>query len=164
MGTITKAIGYKGELNLFLDTDEPDAYKNLESIFIEQNGLLVPFFLEKAQIHRNQHLRILIEDFPEPERLIGRNVFLPLSTLPKLGADKFYYHEIIGFTAKDTTDKSIGKIKEVRDTSAQELLVIETPESKEILVPLIDEWIIKVDKKNKLFVLDLPSGLLEVFI
>lgn len=44
LGTITKAIGYKGELNLFLDTDEPETYQNLESIFVEQHGLLVPFF------------------------------------------------------------------------------------------------------------------------
>ena len=50
LGTITKAHGYKGELNVHLDTDEPQAYKNLESIFIEKNGLLIPFFLKKSQI------------------------------------------------------------------------------------------------------------------
>ena len=162
LGTITKAIGYKGELNLFLDTDEPETYKNLESIFVEQNGLLVPFFLKKAELQRGQHLRILIEDFDQPERLIGRQVFLPLSTLPKLEGDKFYYHEIIDFSVT-AGGKQIGKVKEVRDTTAQVLVVVQTPEEKEILIPLIDEWLGKVNRSEKSISFNLPEGFLEVF-
>lgn len=162
LGTITKAIGYKGELNLFLDTDEPETYKNLESIFVEQNGLLVPFFLKKAELQRGQHLRILIEDLDQSERLIGRQVFLPLSTLPRLEGDKFYYHEIIDFTVK-VNDKPIGKIKEIRDTSAQVLVVVFTVEGKEILIPLIDEWLSEVNRTEKSISFNLPEGFLEVF-
>ena len=162
LGTITKAIGYKGELNLFLDTDEPEIYQNLESIFVEQNGLLVPFFLKKAELQRTQHLRILIEDFNEPERLIGRQVFLPLSTLPKLEGNKFYYHEIVDFTVI-TNSKEVGKVKEIRDTAAQVLVVVQTPEQREILIPLIDEWLLEVNRTEKSISFELPEGFLEVF-
>lgn len=163
LGTITKAIGYKGELNLFLDTDEPEMYKNLESILVEQHGLLVPFFLKKAELHRRQHLRIIVEDCPEPEKLIGKEVYLPLSTLPPLKGNKFYYHEIIGFSAC-IEDMEIGIVKTVRDTVAQDLVVIETPNSREILIPLIDEWLHSVDRKHKQINFhNLPEGFLEVF-
>lgn len=163
LGTIIKAHGYKGELNIHLDTDEPQTYQNLESIFIERNGLLVPFFLQKAQLHKGNHLRIMIEDFDEPESLIGRDIYLPLSTLPKLEGNAFYYHEVVGFQVLHDRSEVIGEIKSVRDTSAQDLFEITSPVQKEILIPVIDEWIVEVNRSEKTIILDLPEGLLEVF-
>lgn len=164
LGTITKAHGYKGELNVHLDTDEPEYYKNLESIFIERNGLLVPFFLKKAQIHRGQHLRIILEDFDEPETLIGREVYLPLTTLPPLEGNKFYYHEVVGFTIIDANSNSeIGEVTFVRDTTSQDLFEVTNKSGKEILVPVIDSWIQKVDRENKIIYMQLPEGLIDVF-
>lgn len=163
LGTITKAHGYKGELNVHLDTDEPQAYKNLESVFIEQNGLLVPFFLKKAQLHKNNHLRIMLEDFDEPESLIGRAIYLPLSTLPKLEGNKFYYHEVIGYKVLSIDNQSVGIIQSVRDTTSQDLFEILSDDEKEILIPVIDDWILKVDRKEKTITVDLPDGLLDVF-
>lgn len=161
LGTITKTHGYKGELNLFLDTDEPEKYKNLESIFIERNGLLVPFFLEKAQLHRNHHLRIIIEDWKEPEQLVGREVYLPLNTLPPLEGNQFYYHEVLGFEILDGK-KSVGKIIGIRN-GMQDLFEIKSPEEIEILIPIIDDWIKEVDRNSKKITTQLPDGLIEVF-
>lgn len=163
LGTITKAHGYKGELNVHLDTDEPQAYKNLESIFIEKNGLLIPFFLKKAQLHKGNHLRILIEDFDDPNSLIGRDIYLPLSSLPKLDKNKFYYHDIIGFKTIDSDNQLIGEIVNVRDTTAQDLFEITSSDGKEILIPIIDKWIVDVNYDKKTIKLDLPDGLLDIF-
>ena len=162
LGTVTKAHGYKGELNVHLDTDEPYAYKNLESIFIEKNGLLVPFFLKKAQIHKDNHLRILIEDFDDPETLIGRKVYLPLSTLPALEGNKFYYHEVKGWKVFTIDGTEVGEISDVRDTTSHDLFEI-TAGERQILIPVIDEWIKKVDKNEKTITVEIPDGLLDVF-
>lgn len=163
LGTITKAHGYKGELNVHLDTDEPQAYKNLESIFIEKNGLLIPFFLKKSQIHKENHLRILIEDFEDPNSLIGRDIYLPLSSLPKLEKNKFYFHDILEYQVVTSDDKEIGFVKNVRDTTAQDLFEIISPEGREILIPVIDQWILEVDHNKKTIKLELPDGLLDLF-
>lgn len=163
MGTITKAHGYKGELNVHLDTDQPAYYKNLESVFIEKNGLLVPFFLTKAQLHKKNHLRIIIEDFEDPNSLIGRDLYLPLSTLPPLKGNKFYFHEVVGYKMVDDQNTEIGEITFVRDTTSQDLFEVLNQSGKTILVPIIDEWIIEVDRENKKIRMQLPEGLVEVF-
>ena len=163
LGTITKAHGYKGELNVHLDTDEPESYQNLESVLIEKNGLLVPFFLTKAKLHKGNHLRIMLEDFDDPESLIGRAIYLPLSTLPKLEGNKFYYHEVVGFKVITDDDIEVGTIEHVRDTNAQDLFEIKSNDNREILIPVIDEWILKIDRKEKSISVNLPDGLLEVF-
>lgn len=162
LGTITKAHGFKGELNVHLDTDEPSLYQNLESVFIEQNGLLVPFFLTKAKLHRGTHLRIILEDFDTPESLIGRDLYLPLTTLPKLDGNKFYYHEVIGFKVLNV-NVEIGKITHIRDTTAQDLFEINSLGNKELLIPIIDAWITKVDRESNQIIMNLPEGLLDVF-
>lgn len=163
LGTITKAHGYKGELNVHLDTDEPNAYRNLESIFIEKNGLLVPFFLKKAQIHKGNHLRIMIEDFDDPESLIGRSIYLPLSTLPELDENQFYYHEVKNYSMLTEEGVVVGEIVNVRDTTAQDLFEVNSPDGKEILIPVIDEFIVSVDHNKKNITVSLPDGLLDIF-
>ena len=99
LGKITRKHGLSGNLILKLDTDQPEIYKKLESIFVEINGLLVPFFIEKIIWSKQDSLNILFKNSSEAlvEQLIGKNVFLPLSTLPKLSGNQFYYHEVIGF-------------------------------------------------------------------
>ncbi|MXV37628.1 16S rRNA processing protein RimM [Flavobacteriaceae bacterium Ap0902] len=163
LGTITKAHGYKGELNVHLDTDEPELYQDLESVFIEKNGLLVPFFLTKAQLHKKNHLRIILEDFDDPTSLIGREIYLPLSTLPPLEGNKFYYHEVVGFQVINADDNLIGEITHVRDTTSQDLLEVLTPTETTVLIPLIDDWIVEVDRENNVLRMDLPKGLTDVF-
>lgn len=163
LGTITKAHGYKGELNVHLDTDEPNAYRNLESIFIEKNGLLVPFFLKKAKLHKGNHLRIVIEDFDEPESLIGRSIYLPLESLPELDDDQFYYHEIKNYSMLTEEGILVGEIMGVRDTTAQDLFEINSPDGKEILIPVIDEFIVSIDHNKKTITVSLPDGLLDIF-
>lgn len=164
LGTITKKIGYQGDLNLFLDTDEPENYINLESILIEKDGLLVPFFLTKAELHRNTHLKIHLKDVDEPERFIHRDVFLPLSTLPPLSGQRFYFHEIIGLPAIDENQNRIGEVSDVIDSQTQALCVIKNDEDKEILIPLIDEFIIAFNREKQYIQFQVPEGLLDIFL
>lgn len=164
MGTITKKHGYKGELNLHLDTDEPEMYNNLESIFVENSGLLIPFFLKKAKIHKGNNLRIILEDFDNPESLIGRNSYLPLSTLDKLSGNKFYFHEVLGFNIISEVGYNIGEIVYVRDTNSQDLFEVINSKGQEILIPVIDDWILNVNRLDSTITMKLPDGLLDIFI
>ena len=62
LGKIVKKYSFKGELLAKLDTDQPDIYENLDAIFIEVNGTLIPFFIEKSQLHKSDLLRLKFED------------------------------------------------------------------------------------------------------
>ena len=166
LGKIAKKFSFKGEVLVFLDTDEPEMYEDLESMFVEFNGQLVPFFIENASIHRTKFLRVLFEDMNSEEdadRIIGCEVYLPLSMLPKLEGDKFYFHEIIGFEVQDQRLGFIGNITAVNDSNAQTLFEIEYNDMQ-ILVPMIDEFIIKLDRENKTIHLNTPDGLVDLYI
>lgn len=90
-------------------------------------------------------------------------VYLPLSFLPKLEGDKFYYHEVIGFTIVDATFGEVGVIKAINDTTAQALFEIDR-NGTEILIPMNDEFIDKVDRNAKQILVTTPEGLIELYL
>ncbi len=98
LGKITRKHGLAGNVVLKLDTDQPEMYKKIEGIFVEINGLLVPFFIEKQQWLKGDTKLISFKNSTEAmvEQAVNKNVYLPLSTLPKLTGKSFYYHEVIG--------------------------------------------------------------------
>lgn len=165
VGKITKPHGFKGNLIVHLETDEPELYENMESVFIETNGMLVPFFFEFAQVHGNNKLLVKFEDVSaeEAERLVNKELYLPLDTLPELEGNDFYYHEIIGFTLYDQTNTEIGVIQSINDSTAQALFELEF-EGKQILIPIVDEWILEVDRENQAILVNVPDGLIDLYL
>lgn len=166
LGKIVKKYSFKGELLVKLDTDEPELFTEMESVFVEQRKNLIPFFIEESSLHKSELLRVRFEDVANEEEanaLIGAHLYLPLEFLPELTGNKFYYHEIIGFTAEDESFGKIGEITGVNDTTSQALFEIDR-EGTEILIPMIDHFIKNVDRENKTILLDVPEGLIEMYL
>ena len=93
LGKVVKKYSFKGELLIKLDTDEPEHYENLDALFISVRNNLIPFFVEHAQLHKSNLLRVALEDVnseEEADHLIKSEVYLPLAALPKLEGNKFY--------------------------------------------------------------------------
>ncbi len=167
LGKIVKPYGRKGELLAKLDTDEPEMYEGMESVFLEMKGELVPFFIENSNLHKSHLLRMKFEDvdtIEQAEELVGRRMFLPLSDLPELTGNDFYYHEIKGFTATDKNLGLLGTIQDVNEYAAQPYFIIKHESGKEILVPIHDDFILKVDRKKKDILLNIPDGLVNIYL
>ncbi|MGG8495323.1 ribosome maturation factor RimM [Tenacibaculum sp. TC6] len=166
LGKIVKKHSFKGEVVIKLDTDEPDLYGNLESVFVDLGNNLVPFFIEKSSLSRGTMLRLKFEGVDseeDAEAILRSDIYLPLNLLPELTGDKFYFHEVIGFKIVDATFGEVGQLKEINDTSAQPLFVVDR-DGKDVFIPMIDDFIKKVDKKNKTIEVTTPEGLISLYI
>lgn len=166
LGKIVSKYSFKGELLIKLDTDEPDLYDELDSVFIDLRNNLVPFFIEASQLHKSDLLRVRFEDVDteaDADALIKSDVYLPLEFLPKLEGNQFYFHEVIGFTVEDVNYGTVGTIVSVNDSTAQALFEIER-NGIEILIPVNDAFIVKVDRTNKIIEVDTPQGLIDLYI
>ncbi|MBZ9787085.1 ribosome maturation factor RimM [Psychroflexus sp. CAK57W] len=166
LGHIVSKFSFKGELQIKLDTDEPELYENLESIFVDYRNKLIPFFVEKSNLQKSNLLRVKLEEVDEEadaDDLLKRDVYLPLSQLPKLGPDQFYYHEIIGFKAVDEVHGEIGSINFVNDQSMQALFFIDF-NGREIIIPVHDKFIQKIDKEEQVIYFKTPEGLIDMYL
>ena len=166
LGKIVTKYSFKGELLIKLDTDQPELYENLDAMFIEVRNTLIPFFIESSQLHKSDLLRVQFEDVTteaDADALLKSDVYLPLEFLPKLDGNKFYFHEVIGFTVEDINYGTVGSIVSINDSTAQALFEIEN-EGREILIPMNDEFIEKVDRKNKTILVRTPEGLIDLYL
>ena len=166
LGKVAKKYSFKGEVLVYLDTDEPELYTELESMFVEINGHLVPFFIERSSLHREKFLRTQFEDMDSEEiadTIVGKDVYLPLTMLPKLEGNKFYYHEVVGFDAIDRRLGNFGTILRISDNGVQALFEVQKDDAV-ILIPLIDEFIKEVNRENKSILFNTPEGLIDLYI
>ena len=134
--------------------------------FIEYNKNLVPFFIDKSSIHRDKFLRVKFEDVDtelDADNMKNLEVYLPLTMLPKLEGTKFYFHEIIGFKVTDQRLGDIGTVHAILDNAAQPIFEIFKGQ-KQVLVPMIDSFIIEVNRKEKELVLNTPIGLVDLYL
>ncbi len=166
LGKIVKKYSFKGELLAKLDTDEPNLYDGLDAIFIDLKDNLVPFFIESSQLHKSNLLRLKLEDIDteaDAEALLKTELYLPLELLPKLEGNTFYFHEVIGFKIIDKTFGEVGILKSINDSTAQALFEIDR-NGIEILIPMNDKFILKVDRKHQCIEVNTPEGLIDLYL
>ncbi len=166
LGKIVKTLVYKGNLVFFFDVDDISYYKDLEAVFVNISDELIPFAIGGLQIRDNKTAFVKIEDIDDEEEAIaltGKDLYLPLSYLPPLTGKKFYFHEVTGFNVIYKNDGNIGKIDSFIEQAAQALFVIKNGE-KEILIPVSDEIIEKIHRKNKTIEIKAPEGLIDIYI
>lgn len=166
LGKIVSKYSFKGEVLVKLDTDDPEIYENIESVFVSLGNNLVPFFIKRCRLHKSDLLRIDFEEVKsesDADRIMRAALYLPLTLLPKLTGNKFYYHEVIGFDMVDDVHGNIGVIQSINDTTAQALFEVQK-EDKQLLIPMNDDIITKVDREHKTIHVSTPDGLVGLYL
>jgi 16S rRNA processing protein RimM len=156
---VIKKHGLKGDVKIILSSPLP---KKLESIFVEIDNRLVPFFIESISILHDQAI-LKFEDIDSPEKadqLTQNRVFLPLSIRPKSQSKRPNSSELIGFSVYFNSHR-LGIVSDINQHTLNPLLVVKNEES-ELLIPINDYFIKKVDRKLKKVMVELPDGFLEI--
>ena len=164
-GKITKTHGLKGELTVKLDVANPEDFKDLRYLMIEDRGNLIPYFIENQKINGDKMI-IQLQDVKKVEQAVafmGKAVFLPNEFMPELEDDDFYYKEIVGFKMIDALKGEIGEISDVLEYPTQAVIQV-MKDGKEILIPIHDDIIQKVDKKAKILTVKAPEGLIDMYL
>lgn len=166
LGKITKPHGLKGEVIFWLDVDVPEEYAYLETVLLELKGDLVPYIIESIQIRGKKAIVKLdeVKSIEDTDSLINCNLYLPLDKLPELDGNSFYYHEIIGYRIYDLEEKrEIGTIKTVFEGPGHDMFSLEI-QDKEVLIPIVDEFLIHVNRLEKIVEMRIPHGLIDLYL
>ena len=164
LGYIQKTHGLRGDVSALIDADFPEDYQELESVLLNQNGSLVPFFITDLRIQGKTAIMSFedVDHITQAESLVGTEMWLPLDQLPPLEDGQFYFHDLIGFQFFNGA-KLIGPVKTVYQMSNSNLLAVEH-HGKEVLVPIQDEIMGDVDFDSQKIMGNLPEGLLDLYV
>jgi 16S rRNA processing protein RimM len=166
LGKIVRTFGSKGEVIFQIDSEIIDRIKKLESVFININENLVPFFIEHLERRPKNQAQVKLLDVDSTDDasiLAGCEFFIPIGLLPKQKSTQLYSFEIEGYTVVDAVRGETGTVTAVLEMPQQSLLAIEF-NGKEILVPIVDEIIRKIDRKKKEIHIEAPEGLIELYL
>lgn len=165
IGYITKTKGLKGELQLYFEFEDYQDL-DLDVIFLELNGKMVPFFVASHKLYENSTGLFYFDDVDHVDKaqpLVKKKAYLPLSKKPEREDDEFYYTDLKGFIAVDETLGELGEIIEVNEYPQQFVATV-TYQNKEILFPLNEDFIVEIDDEENILTLDLPEGLLDIYL
>ena len=166
LGKVTKPHSFKGEVVLWFDVDEPERYAEIDGFFVDTAAGLVPYFIESIRPHQDRFVARLegVEGEADALALAGSNLYLPLSALPELDDAQFYFHEVTGWEVHDeASNRTAGFVERVIEHGPYPLLETRL-EGKNILIPLPDHMDVHVDRMAKRLTLELPEGLLDVYL
>ena len=167
LGKITKPFSFKGEVVLWMDVDDKAAYMDVTTLWIPQQSILVPYAVESIKVNKDRFVVRLSDVNTEDQAkgLAGKDVWLPLSDMAPLPEGKFYFHEVQGWTAVDrASDEAVGTILHVVDQGAYPMLEVDFGEGNTGFIPLPEHVTIDVKRDAQTLVLDLPDGLLDVYL
>ncbi len=165
IGKLAASTGLKGELVLQHNLGAKTSFKGLEAIFIEEKkNNFIPYFIQSAKIRSENETVIKLEgvDVMEAARkLTPKEAWLTEDDFKKF-ASKSPTVSLLGFMMIDDEDNIIGEIIEVIEQPHQVLCTV-LFEGKEALIPIHEDSLDKIDKKNRKVYVTLPDGLLDIY-
>lgn len=165
IGYITKTKGLKGEVQLYFEYDEPSLL-DLDVVFADMNGKMVPFFVSVCKLQHNNTGNIYFDDIDHIDKaqpLLRKKIYLPLAKMPDRSEDDFTYNDLKGFIVSDETHGELGEILEINEYPQQFIATV-SYQNKEIMFPLNEDMIIEIDEDEETILVDLPEGLLDIYL
>lgn len=165
IGNLVAVHGLKGELLLKHELGKKTSLKGLRAIFVEEKkNSFLPWFIESAKIKSAEEVYIKLEGINTREaamKLAQKKVWLTETDFKKFAA-KFAPASLLGYTVINHNE-SLGEILELIEQPHQMLCRLEM-KGKEVLIPLHEDSLQKIDHKKKQVLVDLPEGLLEIYL
>ena len=140
---------------------KPQLFK-FRFLYIELDKKLTLFKISSLN-SKNIFLELKLDQINCKDKTIRfkKNVYAKKENIPLQNVDKLNLTEYLNFEVTDPNHENIGFINDIYNNKLQNLIEIKNKEKK-ILIPFVKNYIVKIDKKNKIVILDLPEGMLDL--
>lgn len=163
VGIISSTHGIRGEVKVFPTTDDPQRFKKLKNILLDSGKekrnmkiQSVKFFKQFVILKFEE-----IDDINDVEKYKGSGLYVTRDQAVKLKKDEYFIADLIGLTVTAEEEKLEGTLKDVMETGANDVYVIELTDGRELLLPAIKECVLSVDIEKGEMKIRLLDGLLD---
>lgn len=164
VGIISSTHGLKGEVKVFPTTDDAKRFKQLKQVILLKNSKEETLEVESVRFFKK--LVILkfkgIDDINDILPYKGESLYVTRDQAVPCEEDEYFIVDLIDLTVIDEEEKELGSIKEVIQTGANDVYVVQLQNGGECLIPAIKECILKIDLEDRLMQVHLLEGLLEL--
>ncbi len=164
VGVITSPHGVRGEVKVFPTTDDPGRFKTLKTVLLDTGKERIPLTIEGVKFFKNMVILKFKEysNINEIECYRQKDLLITRDQAVSLGPDEYFITDLIGLAVADEEGRKVGTLKDVLETGANDVYVIETPEGGELLLPAIEDCIRGVDLAAGTMTVHVLEGLREL--
>lgn len=163
VGIIASTHGIRGEVKVFPTTDDVNRFKKLKEVILDtgKEELLlkikgVKFFKQFAILKFEGY-----DNINDIEKYKGKSLYVERENAVRLQKDEYFIADLIGCRVVDEEEQDLGVLKDVLETGANDVYLVESPEGKELLFPAIRECVLKVDVEKQFIQVHVMPGLLD---
>ena len=164
VGVIVKTHGIRGEVKVYPTTDSPERFDDIEKVKLRQGKRVYEFQIEKARYQKN--LVILkfkgIDNINDVEQYRGAELWIDREDGADLKEGEYYIADIIGIEVITDDGTKLGTVKDVLETGANDVYIVERNGMKDLLIPAIKECILDVNIEENIMTVHLMDGLLDL--
>lgn len=163
VGVITSTHGVRGEVKVFPTTDDAKRFKTLKKVILDGRE---PLELSIEQVKFFKNMVILkfkgYDNINDVETWRQRDLLITRDQAVELKEDEYFITDLIGLTVVDEEEAVLGRVKDVLETGANDVYVVELTGGKELLLPAIKDCILNVDLEGGRMKVHVLDGLMDL--
>lgn len=162
VGIITSTHGIKGEVKVFPTTDDVSRFKQLKQVILDTGKEHIPLEIQGVKFFKQYAILKFkgIDNINDIEKYKKMPLLVNREHAVELGKDEYFIADMIGMKVQTEDDEVFGILKDVMETGANDVYVIESEKHGEVLVPAIHDCILSVDIEQRKMKIHLLEGLL----
>ena len=160
VGVISSTHGIRGEVKVFPTTDDPARFKKLKIVLLDTGKELTELEVQSVKFFKQFVILKLrgIDNINDIEIYKGKSLLVPREDAVELEENEYYIADLIGMEVV-TDEGEFGILRDVMETGANEVYIIDSKEHGEVLIPAIRDCILDVDVENRRMKIRLMDGL-----
>ena len=161
VGVISSTHGIRGEVKVFPTTDDPMRFKKLKKVLLDTGRERVELEVQSVRFFKQFAIVKFkgIDNINDIDRYKGKGLFVPREDAVPLGEDEYYIADLIGMEVF-TEDGHFGVVRDVMETGANEVYIVESDKHGEVLIPAIRQCVLDVNVEEKKMKIRLMDGLI----
>ena len=163
VGIITATHGLKGEVKVFPTTDDVKRFKRLREVILDTGKERIGLEVESVKFFKQFAIVKFkgIDDISAVEKYRKASILVTRENAVRLRKDEYFIADLMGLKVRDESDSEIGVLRDVMETGANDVYVIDLTDGRELLLPAIKQCVLEVDPKGGFMKIHILEGLLD---
>lgn len=162
VGVITAPHGVHGEVKVFPTTDDPRRFKKLKEVLLDTGKERIAMEIENVKFFKKFVILKFkgLDNMNDVERYRQKSLYVTRENAVRLNKDEYFIADLIGLQVRDEDGEELGVLKNVLETGANDVYVVEMKDGKELLLPAIKQCILQVEPEDGYVKVHVLEGLL----
>ena len=161
VGVISSTHGVRGEVKVFPTTDDVTRFRQLKKVYLDTGREMLPLEIQNVKFFKQFVILKFkgIDNINDIEKYRGKSLMIDREDAVDLDEDEYFIADMIGMKVCTEDGSEFGTLKDVMETGANDVYIIDSLEHGEVLIPAIRECILDVDMDEERMTIHLMEGL-----